>query len=150
MPVWVPAASGQSRYAVSAKWAESLWKQRRLSHETYQEYLYLSRDGVIGRRRNLDEVCRWEAEREQDRQMEAASKRVGASLFRPFPDVPAVQAWLKLFEVEADRYPLLVVMAPSRAGKTEYARSLFRQPLLVQIGDLQHFPDSSTFLKAAV
>ena len=92
MPVWVPAASGQSRYAVSAKWAESLWKQRKLSHETYQEYLYLSRDGVIGRRLYLDEVCRWEAEREQDRQMEAASKRVRASLFRPFPDVPAVQA----------------------------------------------------------
>ena len=50
-------------------------------------------------------------------------------------------AWLSLFKDELDRYPFLVVLAPSRAGKTEWAKSLFKQPLTVQVGDLEHFPD---------
>ena len=141
MPVWVPAKSGQSRYAVMARWAEGLWKTRKLTHQTYQEYLYLSRDGVLGRKRNLDEVCRWEAERSEDKVREEAAKRVHAKLFQPFPEIPEVTVWLRLFATELDRYPFLVVLAPSRAGKTEYARSLFQNPLLVQGGDLQHFPD---------
>ena len=141
VPVWVPAASGQGRYAVSAKWAEVLWKQRKLSHQTYQEYLYLSRDGVLPRKRNLEEVWRWEQERAQDEEREHATKRVRAKLFRPFPEQPAATAWLQMFGQELDRYPFLIVLAPSRAGKTEYAKSLFTNPLVLQIGDLDHFPD---------
>ena len=35
----------------------------------------------------------------------------------------------------------MVVLAPSRAGKTEWAKSLFKRPLVVTVGDLEHFPD---------
>ena len=141
VPVWVPAAKGQSRYAVQGKWAESLWKERKLSHQTYQNYLYLSRDGVLPRKRNLEEVWRWEQEREQDREREDTARRVRAKLFHPFPVLPAATAWLQMSNQELDRYPFLVILAPSRAGKTEYARSLFKHPLVIQVGDLDHFPD---------
>ena len=33
------------------------------------------------------------------------------------------------------------MLAPSRAGKTEWAKSLFRQPLVLQVGELEHFPN---------
>ena len=45
-------------YEVSGKWPERLWKQRKLSHPKYKEYLYETRDGVLPRRRNLDAVLK--------------------------------------------------------------------------------------------
>jgi hypothetical protein len=142
VPVWVKARKGQSRYAVLGKWSENLWKERKLDHDTYEEYLYLSRDGVQSTKRNLDEVRGWEEEREEDEEREAATKRVRAALFKPFEEVPPAKAWLSIFSKELDRYPFLVVLAPSRAGKTEWAKSLFKRPLVVPVGDLEHFPDS--------
>ena len=46
-----------------------------------------------------------------------------------------------MFREELDRYPFLIVLAKSRAGKTEWAKSLFERPLVLQVGDLEHFPD---------
>ena len=34
-----------------------------------------------------------------------------------------------------------MVVASSRAGKTEWAKSLFKRPLVLAVGDLEHFPD---------
>ena len=141
VPVWVKALKGQSRYAVLGKWRENLSKERKLDHDTYEEYLYLTRDGVLSRKRNLHEVRAWQESREEAEDREAATKRVRAALFRPFAEVPAAKAWLSLFSTELDRYPFLVVLAPSRAGKTEWAKSLFKRPLVLAVGDLEHFPD---------
>ena len=141
VPVWVKAKKGQSRYPVLGKWCENLWKARKLDHDTYEEYLYLTRDGVLSRKRNLDEVKGWEERREERTERETVTKRVRAALFKPFEKVPAAEAWLALFHEELDRYPFLVVLARSRAGKTEWAKSLFKQPLVLQVGTLEHFPD---------
>lgn len=141
VPVWVAAKKGQSRYAVLGKWCENLWKERKLSHEAYEEYLFLTRDGVQSRKRNLDQVRNWEEEREEDKERQEVTTRVRAKLFKPFEEVPAAKAWLALFSQELDRYPFLVVLAPSRAGKTEWAKSLFKHPLVLAVGDLEHFPD---------
>jgi hypothetical protein len=141
VPVWVKAKKRQSRYPVLGKWCENLWKARKLCHDTYADYLYLTRDGVLSRKRNLEEVRGWEERREEKEEREAATKRVRKALFKPFEKVPAAEAWLSLFSKELDRYPFLVVLAPSRAGKTEWAKSLFKQPLVLQVGNLEHFPD---------
>ena len=141
VPVWEKAKKGQSRYAVLGKWSENLWKARKLEHEKYEQYLYLSRDGVLSRKRNLDTVQEWEERVAEKAERQAATARVRANLFRPFEEVPAATAWLSLFQSELDRYPILVVLARSRAGKTEWAKSLFSRPLVLQVGDLEHFPE---------
>jgi len=141
VPVWVNAQKGQSRYLVQGKWCENLWRERKLGHDEYEGYLYLARDGVLSRKRNFDVVTQWEDTREEAVERKAASERVKTKLFKPFEKVPAAQAWLSLFEDEADRYPFIIVLAPSRAGKTEWAKSLFKNPLVVQVGELEHFPD---------
>ena len=92
VPVWVKARKGQSRYAVSAKWCENLWKERKLDHDTYENYLYLTRDGVLSRKRNLEEVRNWEDEKDEEKERQEATKRVKATLFQPFEEVPAAQA----------------------------------------------------------
>lgn len=55
--------------------------------------------------------------------------------------MPEAQGWLKCFSKDALRYPILVVIGPSRAGKTEWANSLFKRALELKIGSLEHFPD---------
>ena len=39
------------------------------------------------------------------------------------------------------------MLAPSRAGKTEFAKSLFRRPLVLGVGDLEHFPEGMRCFK---
>ena len=52
-PCWTAASR---TYAVKVRWPESLWKSHKLTHEVYEKYLYLARDGVPAKRRNLDAV----------------------------------------------------------------------------------------------
>ena len=99
--VW--ESTGARHYKVKAKWAESLWQARKLTHETYEDYLFKTRDGVLGRKRTLD-VCRERkkllAEREE---MQAVIQRIrsNAELFRPYPVVPEAVEWLADFKKDA-------------------------------------------------
>lgn len=140
-PCWEPKAF---TYQVLGAWPETLWKQRKLATATYTHYLYLTRDGVPGRKRNLEEVAREEERLSLQAEIEATTKRVRGNqeLFQKFPIYPEVQAWLKLFEKDAARYPLLLVLAPSYSGKTEFAKALFSKPLELKVGTLTHFPDA--------
>ena len=55
--------------------------------------------------------------------------------------MPAADEWLATFQLDALRYPILLVIGPSYSGKTEWANSLFKSPLDLKIGSLMHFPD---------
>ena len=139
-PCWTESVMS---YTVLGKWPETLWKQRKLGDKVYEQLLFLSRDGVLGRKRNLDS-CREHVERTAAQSaLEARVKRIrgNPSLYKPFPTIPAAVAWLKLFLLDAMRYPVLIVMGPSRAGKTEWAKSLFKHALELKIGSLEFFPD---------
>ena len=139
-PCWTECVCN---FQVLGKWADALWKQRKISHETYQTYLFECRDNVVGRKRNFDAVLAHE-ERQQERKERATRiKRIrsNASLFQKFPDAPEANAWLQLFKADALRYPVLIVLGRSGSGKTEWAKSLFKEPLVLRIGSLEHFPD---------
>ena len=73
--------------------------------------------------------------------MKAATKRVRLNTFQPFTEVPEARAWLLRFHQEVDRYPFLIVLGPSRSRKTEWAKSLFQNPLELKVGTLEYFPD---------
>ena len=140
LPCWVQA---KKKYRVLGKWAFSLWQERKLTHEVYEEYLFLARDGVVGRKRNLDMVVDWENGKRRKAEIAARTAEIKAdpNIFQPFPIVPAAQAWLAVFEKPAMRYPLMVVVGRSHTGKTEWAQSLFKNPLVLEIAELTHFPE---------
>ena len=48
--------------------------------------------------------------------------------------MPEAEEYLAEFTQDAMRYPVLLVHAPSFAGKSEWAVSLFKNPLYVEIG----------------
>lgn len=130
-------------YAVLGKWPEALWKQRKLTRDMYESYLFQCRDGIVPRKRNLDAVRAHEDAEEATCLVEQATTRIRSNpeIFKPFPAVPQAQAWLQLFVRDALRYPLLLVLGPSGVGKTEWAKTLFRHPLELKIGSLLYFPD---------
>ena len=140
VPCW---AEGKFKYAVLGRWPESLWKARKLTHATYEHYLYACRDGVLARKRNLDACRDRETEKHERQEMDAVVHRIRSNptIFRPFPQVPAARAWQAKFGQDALRYPILVVLGPSSSGKTEWAKSLFKNPLELKVGSLEHFPD---------
>ena len=72
------------------------------------------------------------------------------AVFQPFGKVPQAEEWLKLFDNEAFRYPILLVHAPSHKGKTLWALSLFAKPLKLQVGKLEFFPDGLRALNRKV
>lgn len=53
-PAWV--AGGENKYPVAGRWLDKLLKSYKLSLDVYEEYIYLSMDGVISRKKNLDAV----------------------------------------------------------------------------------------------
>ena len=140
-PCWTSAAR---TYPVLGKWPEALWKQRKLTSDKYEQYLFLTRDGVLARKRNLDAVREHEAAVAESAIIEATTKRLRSNpaLYRPFPQVPAAQAWLGTFQEDRLRYPVLIVLGPSQSGKTEWAKSLFKTPLELKVGGLDIFPES--------
>ena len=139
-PAWTGA---KYNYPVAGTWLDKLLKAYKLSLDTYEEYLYLCRDGIPHRKRNLDAVRARRDELALKREIEERTKRIRNSpaLYQPFKTVPEAEAWLALFQQEALRRPLLLAHAPSYTGKTEWANSLFKQPLELKVGALTHFPE---------
>ena len=141
---YTPAWTGDKQtYPVKGEWLDRLLKAYKLSFDTYESYLYLARDGVPSRKRNL-EACREKAEElALKKEVEARAKKIrdDPTIFQPFATVPQVLPWLECFSIDAMRFPILVVLAPSYSGKTEWARSLFKKPLVLRMGNLPHFPE---------
>ena len=141
MPCWTQC---KFKYVVRGRWADSLWKAHKLTHDTYEAYLFHTRDGVVTRKRNLDAVREEEKRQRQKVTRDERIERIrgNGQIFKPFPVIPEAVAWLACFLKEAVRYPIMIVHGRSRAGKTEWAKSLFKRPLQVNIGNLQTFPNA--------
>ena len=140
-PAWTDLAC---TYRVCGEWPLKLWQSYKLSDHTYEEYMYLCRDGVPARKRNFEEHRKWQDTRALKQQVEERTGRLRSSpaLYQAFGRVVEAEEWLGLFKVEALRYPLLLVHAPSHTGKTEWACSLFHRPLKVLVGTSTFFPDA--------
>lgn len=149
LPCWETC---EKTYQVLGKWPETLWKQRKISSVTYERLLFLTRDGVVSRKRNLEACQEHEDAAALKLAVEERSVRIRSNpqLYQPFAKVPQAEEWLKLFKVDALRYPIMVVLGASRAGKTEWAKSLFKNPLELKIGTLEFFPDAMRSFKRGV
>ena len=139
-PVWTTA---RKKYKVLRKWPQNLWESRKLTHEVYDELLFETRQNVIGAKRNLDAVRNREFDLLEEEEMEAVKKRIRGNpdIYRPFKRVPQAERWIEGFQRDALRFPVLFVLAPSGAAKTEWAKSMFKCPLELKIGNLMHFPE---------
>ena len=148
LPAWASCPDAFT-YKVLAKWVDSLWRHYKLDDAIYEGYIFAAREGVQARKRNLDACKAWKEGQNEQSEMDAVIKRVrgNASLYQPFPEVPAVISWLKNFECDMLRYPLLILKGASASGKTEFAKSPFKQPLELKVGNSQVFPSKMVEFK---
>ena len=114
--------------------------------------MYLTRDGCLARKRNLEEVLRHEEEAALEMEVAATVLRIQTNplLHAAFPVPESVTAWKDLFKADAKRYPILIIIGPSYSGKTEFAHALFKNPLELKVGGLQHMPDKLRQFKREV
>ena len=140
-PAWV--ADARLTYQALGKWPETLWKQYKITSDEYEKLLFLTRDGVVHRKRNLAACLQHGEQQGLEKRVGERTKRIrnNPDIYKAFPTIPVVATWLDTFKSDAIRYAILIVFAPSRAGKTEYAKSLFQKPLELKIGQLEFFPD---------
>ena len=127
LPAWV-TSEDTFTYKVLGKWVASLWNHCVLDDVVYERYIFAAREGVQAQKRNLDACKAWkEALQEEQVELEAVVKRIrsNASLYQPFP------------EADLLRYPLLILKGASASGKTEFAKSLFKHPLELKVGNFQ-------------
>ena len=149
-PAWTEA---KEKYAVKAEWPEKLWKGYKLDDCVYfNEYLFLCKDKVAAKKRNFEAYRTWRKAQELDREVEQRAARIkgNPSLYQPFGRVGLAEEFLELFQQEAMRYPVLVVHAPSYAGKSEWAVSLFKRPLYLEIGAQGLWPPGMKQLDRAI
>ena len=89
---------------------------------------------------------RYQAEVEHARMMEESAeieKRLRESdEYKEFPAHPLVESFKARFAKDEMRYPVLLILGPSHLGKTEFAKSIFRHPLLVEVGATAFVPDT--------
>ena len=139
-PAWTET---KKKYKVLRKWPQSLWEAHKLTHEVWDELIFLTRQGVVGAKRNLEAVQEHELERAEQQELMAVVKRIRGNpdLYRPFVKVPEAETWLQCFQKDAVRFPILLVLGQSFVGKTEWSKSLFARPLELKIGPLTHFPE---------
>ena len=95
---------------MKGRWLDNLWKARKLTLNVYERYVNLSRDGVVFRKRNLDAARETERELAEQAELAERVKRVRGNpeLFQPFPEVPQATEWLRGFQLDQLRYPVLV------------------------------------------
>ena len=124
------------KYAVSGDWSKKLWRDYKLDDGVYEEYLYLCKDRLAGNERNLELYQSWKRERDLQKTIAERTQRIKTNplLYTPFGKVSEADQYLAEFTQDAMRYPVLLVHAPSFAGKSEWAVSLFKNPLYVEIG----------------
>ena len=137
-PVW--ESHEEFLYPVNGKWAFSLWHDRKLTEEVYEDYLFKCRDSVVSRKRNLDACREHDKETAKRQKLEKRAERIRGK-FQAYPPVPTATKWQRFFKQERDRYPILIVYAKSFLGKTEWAKALFPTCLEVVIGSNKMFPN---------
>ena len=133
-PAWTEA---KETYSVKAEWPETLWRAYKMEGDVYfNEYLFQCKDKVATKKRNYETYRAWQRQQQLEQDIQERTQRIRSNpkIYQPFGQVDQAQEFLALFQQDAVRYPVLVVHAPSFAGKSEWAVSLFRRPLYLEIG----------------
>ena len=130
---WHPFAD----YRVNGRWAEDLWGDHKLDHDTYEGLSLRIRRGHATRKRDLDQVRSEEKAARVDQcivEVDAALSQLKA----PFKVFKQVTAWEDTFLKLDFRWRILVLCADSASGKSTFAESLFQLPYVITVEDASH------------
>jgi len=110
-----------------ARWLVDMWRDNKI--ERIAEALAAEKLLTPQLQQQIDAVNNWNEREQVKRMLEERTERVNAKLSK-FCKIKSVEEWKELFEKEELRYPFLVLCGPSKMRKTEFAKSLFKNPFL--------------------
>ena len=122
------------QYRVQGKWLDDLLTDQKLDSDTYEAYALRVGIGYADRKRNLDVVRAAHREAWVDTRMACVDAEL-AKIRAPFRTFEEVKRWEDSFLQLDFRWKLLALVADSAAGKSNYAESLFDNPLVLTVED---------------
>ena len=116
-------------YKPKVEWVQDLWREGKVSHEYYLKVSAEQfRVGHSSRRRDVEEVCKWEREEALQTDIAAELRLLESDQAlqepRPFEQVATFIAY---FGRAAWRRPLLVVVGPTNTGKSMLAGHVLKK-----------------------
>lgn len=124
-------------YPVMGKWVDDLWGREKLTNETYGNYALRLRKGYAGRKRDLEAVMAEERARRAGERVQEVNRALSL-VKRPFRSSAAVGDWGDSFLQVAFRWKVLVLVADTASGKSAFAESLFENPYIITVEDVNH------------
>ena len=115
----------------------SLYRQHKLGHDAYMRLSARVRDGHDRRRASSEAARATEAALAFEQERAWARRQLEAKALPFKPLCPDIDRWRMGYEELEERYCMLVLYGPSRAGKSRLARSLFGFDRTLVI-DVQH------------
>jgi len=112
---------------VNGDWLMNLWKKGKV--ENIERALATEKLLKPCYQQQISSCANYQEKERMEKMMADRSARMQAKLKR-FAVNPIVQCWQELYEVEEFRYNFLVLCGPSKMRKTEYAKSLFKNPFV--------------------
>ena len=133
-------------YFPKAQWVTAWWNQHKLTHEQYLEVSVRLRSGHAARKAEVESVVaderRFSLKRRRQEALELLAKRRRG--FKPRPE--QVRRWLASFDEPDWRYSMLVLVGPSKMGKSEWAKDMrgVEKTLLIDCQNAEH-PDLADY-----
>ena len=112
-------------YAVKSQWCMDLWQTQKVTDLLGCCAFYLCLTPQI---KSVYEVTMNKRKADDKRQgREERIQRLRNSKV-PFKVYPEIEEWKAQYEIELDRYNFLILSGPTKVGKTQLAKSLFKNP----------------------
>ena len=132
------------KFVIEPRWVIRLWAQRKLSRDVFVAELLKSRMRVRGIIAELE----WQERQHRLLELQARQARIRAEIQKqqkPFKNIWQVEQWKQQYPVThhpkvvrlEPRYKFLVLNGPSRLGKSEFGRQIFRRTLTVECANVE-------------
>jgi hypothetical protein len=120
-------------YRVEPRWIDDLWSEDKLDDAVCKYYRMRAKKGLAAFSRNFELQQEMEQQEFEAAYMKGPTERVHKRR-RKFLKIPPVEQWLRFFDEEEDRYPMLILYGESFSGKSIFASELGKNVLEVPIG----------------
>lgn len=90
-------------------------------------------EGINAMKRDVDSLIQQEKRKWHEEYIAECQKKAKSVITRPFKSIPAVTQWYLQYIHFRDRYDFLLLVGPSKMGKTQYAKHLLPEAKVFEL-----------------
>lgn len=89
-------------------------------------------EGLAAMKRDIDSLLQLAKRKRQEEYIAICQKKSRLAINRPFKAIPEISRWLGQYIYYRDRYDFLLLVGPSKMGKTQYAKHLLPNAIVFE------------------